>query len=571
MTKINSKTILVFGLMLAGFFMVDLSSTHNSSNLRITQSIYAADGDLSNSNWNVSIDMDEVYRAIEKVSISFTDEDHNSSLPITFKYYANITLSDASEFNVTLNNASNVWSGVYTPTITTPVGQANITILKVNNSNEVVLNSAALTLDAFFEIKNNHPNIGVKLNATEVYRGDDINMSLTPFDVEDSLGDLEWAVGFYGSANNLIDTIRARTETFPVLDYDYSIPSDIDTGDYYINATCWDSEDNVTTVNYPIIVLNYEPVIDAYLFEIDGVEQTGAITVLRDSTMLLKVNVSDSDLDNGISEDLLMTISAKDPMNGDDLFPGMYSNIVLNEAGWNFTRNITFDADFSIGYVVLNIRIFQESDATVYSEFTKAVTVANNAPEITEYAINGKDPSQQKTFIEGDYIVFTFSVTDVEDAIEYIKVELNFFNETSNADEKIFYIIPYEDADTQLKIRTVDLSLGTFDVYVTVYDVLGAFDVSDASYAFDIVEGESIQPITWLISVAAFILGGAIALGISYSLIKPSNSKKTSSDIDSPTDDNVMTDSDEVEEEKQEEEAPKSDEKTKKKKLIRKL
>ncbi|UYP46613.1 hypothetical protein NEF87_002898 [Candidatus Lokiarchaeum ossiferum] len=566
MTKINTKTILVFSLMLAGFFMVDLTSTNNLSNLGLTQSIYSADGNLSN--WNVSIDKDEVNRAIETVSISFTDEDHNSSLPITFKYYANITLSNGSELNVTLNNASNIWSGTYTPAVTTPVGQANITILKVNIADETVLNAATLTLDAFFEIKNNHPNIGVQLNATEVFRGDEINMLLTPFDVEDSMGDLEWAVGFYDSTNALVDPIRAKGDE-PKLDYDYTIPSDINTGAYYINATCWDSEDNVTTVEYPITVLDNTPVIDAYLFEIDGVEQTGAISVLRDSVMLLKVNVSDADYDSG-SEDLLLSISAKDAFTGESIFPGLYTTIALNEAGWNFTKNITFNADISTGYTLLTMRVYQEGDTSVYSEFTQAVTVLNNAPEISEYQINEKTPSEQKTFTEGDIITFTFNVTDVEDGIDYIKVDIIYVDTTTNAEETISYIVPYEGSTTSLSIRTVDLSLGTFTAWVYVYDDLGAFDKFDEGNTFEIVEGETIQPITWLISVAAFILGGAIALGISYSIIKPSVAKKTSSDDNSTTDDDVMTTSDEVEEEVQED-APKSDQKTKKKKLIRKL
>ena len=78
--------------------------------------------------------------------------------------------------NVTLTNSTNVWSGDFTPLVTNAVGQANITILQMDGN--TINNAGTLTLDATFDIKNNFPDIGVKLNATELYSDEVLNMVL---------------------------------------------------------------------------------------------------------------------------------------------------------------------------------------------------------------------------------------------------------------------------------------------------------------------------------------------------------------------------------------------------------
>jgi hypothetical protein len=579
MKKSSKYIVIMLGLMVSGIFFVELTAPSTKMSYGKIPQYSAGEGDLIYSE-NVTLGNTHVKRGIEAISIEF----QNDKPERIYTYIANITLSDGTQKNITLSNASvsSLWIGEYIPSISDPLGQVNISIMMMNG--EIIDNPDELGLDGSFIIENNLPSIGVSMNITnrEIYREEILKFDFTPSDVEDYLVNLTWNIAIYNKTGSTTPVTTLLNNVSNILSYEFIIPASYQTGIYYVKATVWDTENDFSIITHDFTILNYAPVIDAYRFEnLEGVDISAEqITVLRNSTITLKMNVSDADYHSGF--DLLMQIIAKDPTTGDQLFFADYDDISLTNDDWNFTRNITFNSDFSVGLTELTVIIFEEDNKSIQSTIIQKILIKNNAPTITEYLINGMSPSEAKLFNEGELLLFTFVVSDVEESIRYIEVSLSYINETSGNTQYFNYSIPYVGESTTLSIRAVDLPTGTYTVYIFVFDEATSTK-SAIAYQFEIVIENSFQSITWLMFGVGIILGGAIALGIGYSFFRggsfiKSPSIETDQKLKKGKKSKNQAASDAIPSEDTNEsiEVPiepevKSDQKSKKKKLIRKL
>jgi hypothetical protein len=467
-----------------------------------------------------------VYRGLETINITYDDiEPGYYGSGFTLK--ANITLQGGLQFNLTMNaipgSSNRFFTCNFTPSIVNNTGLATIAIMAISNPGEIIINSPLLT-DRTINILNNLPSVGVSLNATEFYRGENIMLNFTPSDVENNLLDLKWRVALYGPDSQIYQTFVDQTY---ILGYIHPIPTNYLTGQWKINATCWDKDNGVHSLFYYIQIKNNKPIIDGISFFVNNVEKIGDISVLRVKD-LLTVNVSVTDLEDKYN--LLMTFEAKDIVSGTNvLLPATsYQGFgPIDAAEGLFSKNITFPRRVTCGRITLKIKVYESGYIDeYYDEYSQLITVANNPPVILNFSVNGLPTNQSLGFTTNDQLNFTFSLYDAEASIRYVKII--FYHEEGQL--YINYTTTYVNNNTVIVIRAVDIPTGDYIVYIVVTDDAGA-TVQSLPLIMTITIDESVDPVVWLLFGIGLILGVAITAGVMYWRKRFASSVETSTDF----------------------------------------
>ena len=573
--KINSKTVMGFALLLLmaiNSFALNFSGS-SDFNAQITENQALSKAPLASADHDIGINGERLLdfdnttvlrRGVDQLNITFNNTD--SGFTAT-KVEANITLNGGVQFNVSLTDlSSGIWTVNFTAGTANATGEASIMIL-VTDVAGIIQNSADNYRDGYFIITNNLPAVGVAMNATKIYSGQNLSLSFTPSDIENNVDNLIWHISVHKYDGTEVAVLVNNESIFS---HELAIPLPLDDldedyapGQMYINGTCWDLDDGTQSIKYYFDILNNEPIISNVEFEIDGEEVSDAVVSVKRKTEVLSIKVTASDLDGNTS--LQMKIGATDPKTGlNFLFPpSEFTNIVINDQFTGlFIKNITFPSYTSLGVVFLNISVYEPASGLT-DTWIKTVIVTNNLPEVLDFKINGKSGGHLSYFKE-DSLNFTFSISDDDTSIKFVSVALYY----EDGDIMVNYTVPYTGNGTEIIIRAVDLPTGDYYAYLVVIDDSGVLVTGDP-IAFDITIDESQDPITWLLFAVGIVLGLTVGLGLMALRIKK---KKTG---ESSTMDKV-TESDKVEEDKATESSkPKSKKQSKKskkkKKLIRKL
>ena len=229
-----------------------------------------------------------------------------------------------------------------------------------------------------------------------------------------------------------------------------------------------------------------------------------------------------------------------------------------------------------LGVLKLNLTIFDSTDTQVFTSVVQDVLVLNNPPEIESFLLNGLGAveSDQISITQGEWLNFTFQVSDPEDSIHMVRISLVYQDDFTGEERVFSYTMDYIGSQTVISIRAVDLPVGTFVAYAFVIDEDGNEVGLISPYSFDITPEKSNRSSMWLMLVVGIIVGGLMGLVISSlqyrrkaekQLISSEEPEKSPKKIK-----NKLTESDKPpkEEKKTTKEEPKP---KKKKKLVRKL
>jgi hypothetical protein len=243
---------------------------------------------------------------------------------------------------------------------------------------------------------------------------------------------------------------------------------------------------------------------------------------------IVEISLNVSDIDTPL-ENLLFKLEALNPgeVSG-NIFDNINAFAFVENTSSTFIRNITIPVDMNVGNSNFEFMIFHEADDTfenLLTSETKAIEIENNAPVLSGFEINRIDINQssylgdQISILQGEYIGFSVNASDVENDIQYIRVNLLFIDPNTDELIEFNYTAPYEDETTQVRIRSVDLPIGEITVYIYVIDGDGAIGSFISPYTFDIKEENTTVPMIWLMFVVGLILGGAVSIGVLNSTI----------------------------------------------------
>ena len=567
---------IIFALFMIGFSQINFDSAINQKKNNKDMIPKASDPIDSS---HVFIDKDIVHRGINTLNITYNNtytdgsdwysEDNNY-------FVANITYNNSLEqyINLTRIGITHYWTILFTPSIFNVTGDTYITILVKNRTTHWIQNTGA-TFDRTFKIANNLPKVGIFMNATEIYRNETIKLDYLPSDIENKTMDLQWEVKLFDPTDTLNATLVTKGEK--IFSSEISILNSYDIGEWRVEATCWDTEieDNSSTINSTFLVKNNEPVIDNILFQFEDedpiqAETVDTLNIFRGTDKYLTIHVNASDIE---SNEMKLTISATDPLTGENLLPSKYENIPLavNQTN-NFTSNVSFPLTSNVGLTELKIIVLE--DDIIQDEYVQEIFIQNNAPILNNFTINGESGNQ--TMIkEGEWLSFKFGAEDDEDSIEYVVISILYLDDLG-VEQQLNYSTSYHGSDTEILIRGADLKIkaGIYTVYAYVYDSDGD-SATCSPQTFGIEPDSRVDATAWLLFVIGVIIGLTFTFAGVYSYYRKkfedfSNSTPEKDKEKLKISKKKHKDSDDFEE-SDKKSLTKSDKKSKKKKLIRKL
>jgi hypothetical protein len=564
----------LFALFIFGFSQINFDSANIQKENYKEDMLPNASADEINSA-HVFIDKIIVHRGIQNLNITFNNTESDGSDWFNeglYDFIANITFSDSSEMNISLTQigATHYWTTLFTPSIFNVTGDTNVTILVVDSS-EIIQNSPP-SPDGNFNLANNLPQVGVFMNTTEVYRNETIKIDYLPSDIENNVMDLMWEVKLFDPTDILNATLVVKGEKN--FSSEILIPNSYIVGEWRVEATCWDLEDddNSSIVDNTFLVKNNEPVIDNILFQFENedpfeAETVDTLDIYRGLDKYLTVYVNASDIE---SNEMKLTILATDPISGENLLSN-YVNISLDVNNTShFSTNVSFPITSGLGLTELKIIVLE--DEIIQKEYIQEIYINNNAPILNNFTINGLYGSQT-TIDEGDWLSFMFDAEDDEDSLEYVLISIVYYDD-DDVVQYLNYSTSYIGADTEIIIRGVDLKLttGIYTVYAFVFDSDGA-SATCTTQTFGIQSASRFDATTWLLFIIGIIIGMTFTFVGAYTYYRKKLASSEAS-VDQPT--KVKTDKKKkaesvVSEESVEKKSSKSNKKSKKKKLIRKL
>ncbi len=569
---------IIFALFMIGFSQINFDSADIQKENNKNEMIPKASADEINSS-HVFIDKDIVHRGIENLNITYnnTKTDGSNWYPeATYYFVANITYNNSLEQNINLTQIgiTHYWTTLFTPSIFNVTGDTYITILVKFRTTHAIQNTGA-TSDRTFEIANNLPKVGIFMNTTEIYRNETIKLDYLPSDIENKTMDLQWEVKLYDPSDTFNATLVNKGEKN--FSSEIVILNSYDIGEWRVEAKCWDTEieDNSSTVNSTFLVKNNEPVIDNILYQFEDEDPIQAsivdtLDIFRGPDKYLTVYVNASDVE---SNEMKLTISAADPITGENLLPSKYANIPLavNQTN-NFTSNVSFPLTSNVGLTELKIVVLE--DDIIQDEYVQEIFIHNNAPILNNFTIN--DESGNQTMIkEGDWLSFKFGAEDDENSIEYVVISI-FYLDDFGVEQQLNYSTSYHGSGTEILIRGADLKIktGIYTVYAYVFDSDGD-SATCSPQTFGIEPNPRVDATAWLLFVIGIIIGLTFTFAGVYSYYRKkfedfSNTTPEKSKEKLKVSKKKHEDSDDFEE-SDEKSSTKSDKKSNKKKLIRKL
>ncbi|MHA1561085.1 MAG: hypothetical protein ACTSPA_03090 [Promethearchaeota archaeon] len=584
MKKKQKNEILIFIILTSfviGFSQIDFDLADiQEENYKMDMIPNASDAINSS---RVFIDKTIVHRGIETLNITYNNtKDGGGDYYIdetTYYFIANITFSDSSELNITLEiiPSTYMWTTLFTPSIFNVTGVTNITLLIVYLSDDTIYNTDA-TSDGSFELVNNIPSIAILMNNTEIYRNETIKIDYLPSDIENNVMDLTWEVKLFDPTDDIDPNMTLVVKGEKNFSSEIYIPISYNVGEWRVEATCWDLEDidNSSTVNSTFLIKNNEPVIDNILFQFEDddtfeAEPDDTLNIFRGLDKNLAIYVNASDIE---SNEMNLTISVSDPITGKNILPTKYANIPLgvNQTS-NFTTNVSIPLTSNVGLTELKIVVLE--DGIIQDEYNQEIFIQNNAPILNNFTINGESGNQ--TMIkEGEWLSFKFGAEDDEDSIEYVMISILYLDDFG-VFQRLNYSTSYHGSDTEILLRGTDLKIktGIYTVYAYVFDSDGD-SATCPPQSFAIEPDSTVDATSWLLFVIGIIIGLTFTYVGVYSYYR-----KKFDDLSSNTPQEKSKEKLKVSKKKQEDSADleesdeksltKSDKKSKKKKLIRKL
>ena len=231
-------------------------------------------------------------------------------------------------------------------------------------------------------------------------------------------------------------------------------------------------------------------------------------SVFRGDTCSVQVNVSA--ITNDLNPILInVTLVLKDPNNVEVV------NEELNNDDFNEKFITTFILNVNSPAGIYDYTLIASYDGNDYDEYSGALTVKNNPPDIDSYEINGIETDERISVLYGEDLVFEFDVFD-EEGIQYITIKL------IDQDDEDYEISREYESDLEITIRTEDLVIGTWTVYVSVTDTDGVTTELDSDYNTGPQEIEIIPDLLgdvlpWIMLFIGLIIGlmGVIVIALS--------------------------------------------------------
>ncbi|MFW9990246.1 MAG: hypothetical protein ACFFC3_16520, partial [Candidatus Odinarchaeota archaeon] len=436
-----------------------------------------------------------IYRLFE--SVNFTINTTNVSP------YANYVLMQVQFHNNTIRNYNMTSMGngnftyEYKPKYNTPTGPQNVSFLIYNNTNDLLNNHTTYTN---FTIESNC-YVDFKFDNEPIFEYYHINETLiAEVDVHNFKSyEFEWDLTIVdsmdeASQNNLLN-LQSNVNYFTLL-IDNETFQQVNTI-YYLKVNMTDEpNDKKAAAYFPFYVKNSDPIITSKI-------TLSSQEVFREEYLEVSVNITDLET---ATDDL--TVYA-------DLY-NSEGNIATSEFmehnGDNlFTHSFLIPASYPIG----RYRVIVNADDEDYGQDKKEtyVEVKNKPPEIHSYKINGLSMNESISVFYGGDFVFTFNVSD-ENGVSAVKVALlNDYGEWFNITRE------YIGDDTEITIRTQDLSSGIWIVYMYVIDTDGAVtslidDYNIAPQGIRIVPDVLSNYIPWIAFFSGISIGLLIGIGI---------------------------------------------------------
>jgi hypothetical protein len=275
---------------------------------------------------------------------------------------------------------------------------------------------------------------------------------------------------------------------------------------YYVKITVTDTfYSQVKAIYLPFTLLDSIPKINEKSVTFSSTKVKRA----EDCTVSLNVTDGDMNIDTFPSNiTVYAVIQDSQGIKGSPL-------LMTNNDDWTFDITFSIAINKPIGRYQVIFEVYDQFN--VNSTYIVPLTVENNLPKIHGFTVNGINIDQSISVNYGDDIIFRFNVSDVENTIAYITVQLlNERNEWYNLS------ISYKEG-VELTIRTIDLVSGSWYIYITVIDKDGGVTslTSDYGYApkeIRIIPDLLTPVLPWIALLIGVILGvlGGIALVYRY-------------------------------------------------------
>ncbi|MFW9894650.1 MAG: hypothetical protein ACFFD7_02485 [Candidatus Thorarchaeota archaeon] len=496
----NRKLIsinLIFFVLITSLFGIIVSHYDISNNISSRNDNGALPYNLEMSNdpplayWAIIRNTTTVHRLFESINISIN----------TFGFDVDYAVIEIKFTNRTTNNYNMISGGIneyyfeYKPLYNDPLGLQNVSFYLYNSTD--TLQNSHTTYTNFTTIS----NYMLTTNSSGYYIGEELyaelivnnfgsfqfgwNLTIVDSIIESSQKNI------FNLENNAVQfTYRISNETF----------NNYVGQKFYIKLNMTNKTSGFKAAAYfPFDVLNSNPIID----ELSIVFSPSQI--LRTEQCEISLNVSDVE---DASKDLDINMNIKDPEGT------FVATLTLNyNIDNNFSKQFTIAAEKPIGKY--QITIIAEDQDGGESSYETSLIVKNNPPEIHSYEINGLSMSEAISVLYGVLLTFTFNVSDVE-GVAYIKVALI---DENNEWYNITRV--YDDENTEITIRTIDLITGVWYVYIYVTDSDGTTinlinDYNLAPQSIRIIPDVISDFIPWISFIIGTILGILVGIGLVY-------------------------------------------------------
>ncbi len=430
-------------------------------------------------------------------------ESINITIDVSGFQGANITYMEITFTNNSVNeyNMSKVgpmlFSYTYSPEYYAPLGFQTVSFL--------IYNATGLTKEDWIQLntQTTHTNFTiisscmVGLNGSEYYRGQFLKADML---FNESIS--SWNISVVDEKNRAES--KEKFINLTVNPYQFILEIDgwfAELNKYYYIKVNMSQNDIWTEEYYEFRIINYNPRIVVSTISISST------SIYRTKSCRINLNVSDADDAHG---NINVSMTLEDPQGSIDK-----DNFINNNDG-------SHEVSFSVGAIKpigsYNVNITARDKNGGTDSYYTSIIVKNNPPIINGYKINDLSMEESISIMYGEKLVFTFNVSDKE-GIAYITVILvdennNWYNITREYFENV-----------TISIRTVDLMIGVWYVYVNVTDTDGEcvgldFDYNTAPQEITItpdIVSDSIQWITFIMGLTIGILGG---IGLLYYFVK---------------------------------------------------
>ena len=302
------------------------------------------------------------------------------------------------------------------------------------------------------------------------------------------------------TGNQIFDSLFYISPTFP-------------TGANVIIASIMDSDGISNRTSYPITVFANPPIFTGVNFNNTAGSPSSAINVKRGASLAVTINGTDIEPNGNTS--LVLSFSALEPGTNTPIWNPALQNIApvtANTGFFNYT--LAFPTSMPTGLVNLTVQLQDGSGA--YADVYQLINIQNNGPIISGFFMNNQTDTQF-IYQQGNPIIFTYNVSDVENQILFVGIQLVYSGTDPSVNiSTVNYIIQYNGVGTNITINSQDLPVGIYTVYGFVIDQAGVEMTYKPGYNFSVTANTSNTPTLWLFFILGIIIGAIAAIAITY-------------------------------------------------------